>query len=437
MQISRLRVGNEDVLVSSMIERCPKSMMLRELVKNALEAASCAVGGDRRVEIMPQMVDGARKLRIRITGPGKDADELYRMCDIASSIGKQNGFDHDFGIGAKGASLPSNPHSIRYRSCKDGRVDQVVMGKRDDAYGRLHQTGRNGEIADVLEVNGRAAADGRGRDIEWTGEVLLGSRAEQDTVADSYDGSPAMAPGWNAEALYHRCYRLPGISVMLRDGCNTVGGDQPFRPIGARTGDFAGHEAVPIERGITLHYLYDAPDPDGAGCLLGALRPARSSAALVYRDEIYDFRPDWAWLHEAPVYGIPFGARSLSVYVQVPDDFALFPDGYRQFLRHDNDLQHQIHVREFAHLALRHRPAWLLDLLRQFAPDSRHIDHLKGAMAGLFRALGVGRRWRPPADGLCQNFGLKRRHILFEVLGGILGWGLLQMRLFTVECKFG
>jgi hypothetical protein len=203
--------------------------------------------------------------------------------------------------------------------------------------------------------------------------------------------------------LYHRFFKLPpGISVVLKDGCNVLGGDRPFVPIGGRFGDFANHEAVPAERGIVLHYIHDAPDAEAQGRLLsarGALQPARSSAAMIYRDEIYDLRPDWAWLHEAPVYGIPFGARNISIYIQLPDDFALLPDGYRQFLRHASNLQHQLHARDFAALALRHRPAWLLELLRSFAPDARHTDHLHGEMANLFRTLGIRRRWWPPGDG--------------------------------------
>ena len=325
------------------------------------------------------------------------------MCDIASSIGKQNALDQNFGMGAKVASLPSNPHGIRYRSCKGGRVHQVVMGKRHDAYGRLHQTAPNGDIADVLDVTDLAAEAGRGLDIDWTEVVLLGMRADQDTVADPYCGNPGMPAGWIAEELYHRFYKLPpGISVLLKDGCNVLGGDRPFVPIGGRMGDFANHEAVPAERGITLHYIHDAPDAEAQGRLLsgrGALQPARSSAAMIYRDEIYDLRPDWAWLHEAPVYGIPFGARNISIYIQLPDDFALLPDGYRQFLRHASNLQHQLHARDFAALALRHRPAWLLELLRSFAPDARHTDHLHGEMANLFRTLGIRRRWWPPGDG--------------------------------------
>ena len=48
--ITKLRVGDEDFLVASMIERCPKSMMLRELVNvvwgdltESVPAALCAL----------------------------------------------------------------------------------------------------------------------------------------------------------------------------------------------------------------------------------------------------------------------------------------------------------------------------------------------------------------------------------------------------------
>jgi hypothetical protein len=45
MHDSHLRIAkeNEDFVVASMIERCPKTMMIRELVMNALEAASAVV----------------------------------------------------------------------------------------------------------------------------------------------------------------------------------------------------------------------------------------------------------------------------------------------------------------------------------------------------------------------------------------------------------
>ncbi len=404
-QISRLRVGNEDFLVASMIDRCPKSMMLRELVKNALEAAADADSGGRRVEIAPLAVEGVRKLSIWNTGPGMDAEELYRMCDIASSIGKANGLDQNFGMGAKVASLPSNQHGIRYRSCKAGRVHQVIMGKRNDIYGRLRQTNAAGEPVDVLDVTDLAIED---RDLshDWTEVVLLGNRPDQDTVANPYDGNPAMPPGWVAEELYARFHVLPGaIDLVLREGCNVVGGDRVFVPIGSRTAAFARYQAVPTERGITLHYYYDAADPDAPGQLLsarGALQPAVSTAGLVYRGEIYDLWPGWAWQHGAPTFGLPFGARHFSVYVELPDDFPLLPDGYRQFLRHAGNAQHHVHAREFSALALQYRPDWLLELLRNFAPDASHTAPLQGEMKSLFRALRIRRRWWAPAGDTRQ-----------------------------------
>ena len=41
-QVSAIRVDDQDFLVTSTIERCPKVMMVRELFKNALEAAADA-----------------------------------------------------------------------------------------------------------------------------------------------------------------------------------------------------------------------------------------------------------------------------------------------------------------------------------------------------------------------------------------------------------
>ena len=43
--VTALEVADEDFLIASLIERCPKSMMIRELMMNALEAAQHAPEG--------------------------------------------------------------------------------------------------------------------------------------------------------------------------------------------------------------------------------------------------------------------------------------------------------------------------------------------------------------------------------------------------------
>jgi hypothetical protein len=137
--VTALHVDDEDFVVASLIERCPKVMMIRELMMNAIEAARLAPEGQRLIEIGAQPLDDTSKLTIWNTGPGMDAIELLHISNIASSIGKEKSLTGNFGMGAKVASLPSNQRGIRYRSCKLGRVHEVILCKRDGIYGRLRR----------------------------------------------------------------------------------------------------------------------------------------------------------------------------------------------------------------------------------------------------------------------------------------------------------
>lgn len=154
--VTALEVSDEPFLVSSLIERCPKTMMLRELAMNAFEAARLAPQGRRLVEISAISFDGANKLAIWNTGPGMDAAELLRICNIAASHGKEKSLTGNFGMGAKVASLPSNQRGMRYRSCKNHTVHEVILCKRENVYGRLRrhhlETGEYFDVVDVTEL---------------------------------------------------------------------------------------------------------------------------------------------------------------------------------------------------------------------------------------------------------------------------------------------
>ena len=401
MDVSPLRVGNEAFLVASMIERCPKVMMLRELVTNALEAASAAPEGSREVRISGLSIDGARKLAIWNSGPGMDAVSLHRMCDIASSIGKTNSLEKNFGMGAKVATLPSNQHGLRYRSCTGGRVHQVVMGKRDGAYGRLMQTGPDGVVADVIDVTERALADGRPVAEDWTEVVLLGNRPDQDTLADPYDGAPHVGHDWIEHYLHRRFFSLPeGTALLLGEGIHHQQGWNSFVPLGERLDTaFTRHETVAVDRGVRIHYLYDATDAAHPERTLSQRdgHVADSGAAVIFRGEMYDFRYGHIWRHEAPIYGLTFGARNFTVLVELSDSYPVLPDGYREFMRYREGHQAQVETRHFAAQVNRFRPEWLLELLRDLAPSANHMQSARDEMAALFAKLGVKRRWYPTA----------------------------------------
>jgi hypothetical protein len=256
--VTALQVADEAFLVASMIERCPKTMMIRELAMNALEAARLAPLSRRLVEISAASMDGVPKLAIWNTGPGMDAGELLSICNIASSLGKEKSLSGNFGMGAKVASLPSNQCGMRYRSCKNGRVHEVILCKRDGVYGRLRRIDQETkEYHEVLDVTDLAVQDGRILDEDWTEVVLFGNALEQNTVKDPYNGDPEQEGQWLATYLYHRFYRLPDdVKVTLLKGTNKLDGNRQFEPIPARLRYFERSETVAAPGRI---HLYDAP----------------------------------------------------------------------------------------------------------------------------------------------------------------------------------
>jgi hypothetical protein len=396
--VAALEVADEEFLVASLIERCPKAMMIRELLMNAIEAAQQAPQARRLIEISAIEIDNTQKLCIWNTGPSMDAGELLRICNIASSIGKEKSLTGNFGMGAKVASLPSNQRGMRYRSCKGGRVHEVILCKRDGIYGRLRRHFPDtGEYLEVIDVTDVASNEGRSLDEDWTEVVLLGNSAPQDTVKDPYDGDPEQDSQWLATYLYHRFYRLPaGVKITLLKGTNKLDGNRQFEPIPARLRHFEKHESVRLPGGIVVHYLYDAPYDRASGSghnrsISGAVASAVSTCAVIYRNEMYDVRRGRNWTFDAPIFGIPFGAKHISIHIEVPDDFALVPDAYRQFLRHTAGEQPHVDARDFAGFVRDNRPEWLIDLIRSLAPDSASNDEVRSELQKLLNHLRVKR----------------------------------------------
>ncbi len=314
-EVSALQVADEEFLVASLIERCPKTMMIRELMMNALEAARLAPEGQRLVEISAVPIDEVEKLCVWNTGPGMDARELLHICNIASSIGKEKSLTGNFGMGAKVASLPSNQRGMRYRSCKNGRVHEVILCKRDGVYGRLRRHHEDtGEYVEVVDMTDIAAAEGRTLEQDWTEVVLLGNGPCQDTVWDPYNSDPKQDTQWLATFLYHRFYRLPdGVKVTLLKGTHKLDGNRPFLAIPARANVFEKQETVLAAGGIKIHYIFDAPYDKATGAghnrsISGAIASAVSTCAIVYKDEMYDVRKGRNWTFDAPIFElVPVG----------------------------------------------------------------------------------------------------------------------------------
>ena len=320
------------------------------------------------------------------------------MTNLAASIGKVKGLDKNFGMGAKVASLPSNRRGIRYRTCKDGRVHETILCEREGVYGRLRRFDTNGDsLGDVIEVTDILKREGGHRlDDDWTEVVLLGNRVEQNTVLDPYDGDPAQKAFWLATYLYHRFYRLPeNVEVRLLEGTHArKDGSRRFETISARRekGVFAQHETVELANGIKLHYIYDEPMADTSHnrSVSGSIASNLSTCAIVFKGEMYGVLTGRSWTIEAPTFGIPFGARHISVHIELPDEYPVLPEGYRQFLRYADGEQDQVEAKDFALQILENRPEWLIDLIHSMAPNSGDSsDEIRNRLQDLLNKLRI------------------------------------------------
>ncbi|QDZ13127.1 ATP-binding protein [Devosia ginsengisoli] len=331
------------------------------------------------------------------------SEQLHSMCDIAASIGKDMGLDRNFGMGAKVASLPSNKYGLRYRSNRGGVVSEVLLGQRDGVYGRIRRLNEQGELEEVFDVTEAALADGDDLSSDWTEVVLFGNRPDQNTVRDPYDGNPAQNGQWLADYLYHRFYRLPpGIQVKFQPGTHKLDGNRLFRTIPDRAYPIGQSESVLCENGIIVHYFLDPPRENSGHnrSVTGAITTDVSTCAVVHRDELYSLKRGRQWTLDAPLYGIPFGAKHISVHVELPDGALVLPEAYRQFLRYRDGDQRQVDVRDFADLVRDHRPQWLLDAINSFAPsDSGGTDEIRDELQKLLNSLRV----RSESPSLAQN----------------------------------
>ena len=153
--------------------------------------------------------------------------------------------------------------------------------------------------------------------------------------------------------------------------------------------------------GLRIHYLYDTPDPSNPWINQSgyhAMQDAKSQAGLVYEDEIYSSMFSGDWTRVAPNCGITFGARQISVFVELPDDYPVTVDGYRQFLRFREGEQAQLSPVDFAAEIRAHRPEWLLALMRGLAPDLQVGQDVQGRLRQIIRELGLKPPPKPPAE---------------------------------------
>jgi hypothetical protein len=198
--------------------------------------------------------------------------------------------------------------------------------------------------------------------------------------------------------LMFRFWRLPP-GVVLRLAPEVLGTTEAriLQCLADSRGSFSRTETVETASGVAIHYLYDPAGGDGTRSARSALATLGGFACLVYKNEIYDLRDHDRWLQEAPIFGFPFGARFISVVVELPDDYPVRPEAYRQYLRFRGGDQRQVFVQELGQLVRANIPRWLADVARSFGPQMSDFNEaVEDELRALLIELEVSAQYVPP-----------------------------------------
>lgn len=411
MKSEPLTIDDKRFLINRLIRQAPTDTLVREFFKNADESAASAAEGSRLILIHPVEIDGVRKVAFWNTGVGMDDKDLRKATNLSSSINKEMALDQNFGIGAKVSGLTASPEGIRYRSCKDGVVNEVTIGYDPEAetYVRFPVELPDGTFDTVYDVTDAAVNDGHTLEYDWTEVVLLGETPEHDTVAEPLGLGRKVDRSYIASTIFRRFASFsPGVEVRIDvsmtkgGGKDETGRTRQLRVLEDVLDKLPNHERVTCPEGlITIHYVHDPKHEKHSHTLSALANPATASTtfcAIVHKGERYDHKSSKAWSSAAPNFGIPFGSRVITVEIEIPDELAL-PNQYRNGLTWPED-RSDLSADQFSDYVRELMPDWVREVIRQESPESDdNLDDLQTDLQKLldeFRVPTVAMRAMRP-----------------------------------------
>ena len=179
-----MRVANMTFFVNKLGEDCAPLQYIRELTQNGIEGIGRL--GVEAGEVIWDVnwahysLDGVYKLCCIDTGAGMTGPEMVKYInELSSSINEQSATGN-FGVGAKIAAAPRNPHGLVYMSWKNGvgHMIHLWFDPEERVYGLKRWAKNEGEFWTPVSNDLKPA------EIEDHGTVviLLGRSDEDDTM---------------------------------------------------------------------------------------------------------------------------------------------------------------------------------------------------------------------------------------------------------------
>ncbi len=217
-----MAVNNTSFLVERLGQDCHPLQQIRELTQNSIEAV-VRTGGPGQVEWDAEHigVDDAGKPTFKLTvtdnGDGMTGKEMERFLNNLSSSGSPQGFDGNFGVGAKIAAATRNPHGVIYESWKNDQGAKIHL-YRDSATGQYGL--KQWDLGDdVFSYHAPLDAENKPGIIESHGtKVTLLGKSQNDNTMQPPEGTSSSSR-WISKYLNTRYFRFPAdVTIRVREG---------------------------------------------------------------------------------------------------------------------------------------------------------------------------------------------------------------------------
>jgi hypothetical protein len=397
-----MSVANMTFLVNRLGEDCAPLQFVRELTQNAIESCSSAPEGPRRVmwdvDWKYCAMSNVFKLCCIDTGIGMSGPEMVQYINQLSSSIHQQGVDANFGVGAKIAAAPRNPHGLVYVSWKNGvgSMIHLWLDPVERVYGLKRWPQNNGEfwtgVSNDLKPDAIAS--------HGTMVTLLGTSDAHDTM--QAPPTTSMPSRWILRYLNSRYFRFPdGIEVSAREGWEKpIGSKHNFMREVHGQGQWLDanslHSGTIALKGAIAYWWIIKPDVDTNS---GHTAPVPHVAAL-YKNELYEMAASRSAIARLQEFGVIFGYDRVVIYVQ-PDNgpqHSLSSNTARTQLLMDGDM---LPWAEWASEFRESMPDEIVQLQQEIGAKSGEQDYKKAIQERLkqIRDLLRFKRFRPDPKG--------------------------------------
>ena len=313
-----MSVANMTFLVNRLGEDCSPLQYIRELTKNAEQAVTLSgVPGEIVWDVnwTHYELDPVYKLSCIDTGVGMTGPEMVDLINKLSSSLHEQAASKNFGVGAKIAAAPRNPHGVIYMSWKGGAGSMVWLhfDLVANVYGLKRWPENDGEFWTPIsdEVKPKPI------DQHGTMVTLLGKSDDHNTM-EAPTGTP-MKSRWILRYLNTRFFRFPAnVTVRAREGWELPRSNSKHNFLRVVEGQERWLDKNADTKGVVT--LSDAEVlwwilGEGVDRDSGHNAPGGHVAAL-YQDELYELVSGRAGIARLQSFGAIFGTDRIVVYVK-------------------------------------------------------------------------------------------------------------------------